>query len=428
MQQVKNTADGTFTMKWTFSGANSWIGVGINRRGWAEMTPADAVIGRIENDGEASVKLYSMTSDAENASGVQAYSSSTIKNAVFEQPDETTSVLTFTMDLAELDVSDSSTWIFAVGLRNNRWAGEHLISGSFEMALTDTCVEVADPTLSPTQAATVGTTDGETSTLDPAPVDTTAAATPESDPSQMVVVEPTDGQNGFDQAESASNGINLLETEKPYRNYWMIHGIFLAMAWGVCAPLGIGASLLRNVIQEKFGENWFYMHYYLNMLALLFTLVGFMIAVAATALEGDKHFTSNTHTKAGLSIMILAVAQALAGYFRPPASKKKVQEDPAYANETGKGSNGTDDDQSHEVVLNQNDEQEPPSTTRRVWEVCHRLGGMILLGLAWYNCDSGIQKQVDEWEDSTDWTNVFWGITVTISGSIFVLTYALRYD
>jgi hypothetical protein len=42
-----------------------------------------------------------------------------------------TSTLTFTQLLNEpdLEVSDQSTWIYAVGLPNNQWTGKHNIRG-----------------------------------------------------------------------------------------------------------------------------------------------------------------------------------------------------------------------------------------------------------------------------------------------------------
>jgi hypothetical protein len=65
----------------------------------------------------------------------------------------------------------------------------------------------------------------------------------------------------------------------------------------------------------------------------------------------------------------------------------------------------------------------PKSPQRLAWDYGHRLLGMTLLGLAWYGCHSGIEWQVQNWEDQKDLTGVFWGVTAGISGMIFLLAY-----
>ena len=73
LQQVQNSADGTYSMRLTYTGGQSWIGIGINEEGKSKMSPANAVIGRVEDDGSTSVLHYRMTSDDKDASGVQPY-------------------------------------------------------------------------------------------------------------------------------------------------------------------------------------------------------------------------------------------------------------------------------------------------------------------------------------------------------------------
>ena len=68
-RQVLNQADGTYTMRWVYYGGLAWIGVGITEGGAGWMFPANAVIGRIDENGNPSVLRYSMTTDAEDASG-----------------------------------------------------------------------------------------------------------------------------------------------------------------------------------------------------------------------------------------------------------------------------------------------------------------------------------------------------------------------
>jgi hypothetical protein len=48
LEQVRNSAAGTFTMRITYTGGNAWIGIGINSEGSDKMVPASAVIGRMD--------------------------------------------------------------------------------------------------------------------------------------------------------------------------------------------------------------------------------------------------------------------------------------------------------------------------------------------------------------------------------------------
>jgi hypothetical protein len=144
-------------MKFTYTGGSAWIGIGISSQGKTKMTPANAIIGRANGDGSTFVLKYSLTSDAEDASGVNSKASQTLTDVSFVQ-NGATSTLTFTQLLndPDLEVSDQSTWIYAVGLPRNQWTGEHNIYGSFQIAL-QSCLVVPD-TPSPTDANKAPTT------------------------------------------------------------------------------------------------------------------------------------------------------------------------------------------------------------------------------------------------------------------------------
>lgn len=419
-QQVKDSSAGTYTMKLTYTGGEAWIGIGINTQGRNKMTPANAVIGRVHDDGFESVGYYSLSSESADASGVQPYPSSSIQDATFEQVDGT-STLTFTQDLSEMGVQDDSTWIFAVGLLNNQWAGKHSIDGSFQLALTEDCgrsgfgtgdedvVNVADPGAS-----------GGSDTAGSDEVTGGGTYTDESDD------EESGDEVGSAPSSSSSSqvgsGLVVFSTD-PYRGLWMAHGIILALAWGLFAPLGIGASLLRNSIQQYLGKSWYPLHFYLNLMTILLTVIGFAIAVVATSKEGDQHFQGETHKQAGLAILILVLLQGLAGYFRPGLPKP-----PAAADTTTNNSpEASDEEEAKETTAGSSDSKaaasEAPtkSTIRVAWEVLHRLVGVAVLGLAWYNCDSGIELQAESSEESKIWMGAFWGVAAGISGIILAL-------
>jgi hypothetical protein len=429
VEQFKEKVSDTYTMRLTFIGGNSWIGIGINTDDLSTMTPSSAVIGRVEDDGNStSVLLYNLKNNKEDASGVKAAKSNSLQNASFKQPDENTSILTFSQNISEMGAKGKSTWIYAVGLPDNAWGGKHKIHGSLQLKLSDNCVEVADPTSSPTANATDPVDDENDEIAPPlAPLAETAAPTVASD-------------------TSALSGSALLKTTPPYKGLWVAHGVFMALAWGILAPLGIGASILRELIKDTFGQSWYNIHLYLNMSTVVLTAIGFLIALIAT--ETGEHFKENSHKRAGLVIMLFVVMQALAGYFRPaPASEttpstgtskpladasSDEEEDEESAERIVDSSEG-----AHEVVFEKTAERpyyDHAASTgaakmpkkRLAWEWGHRLGGMLLVGLAWSNCHSGIQLQVEDWEEINDWTGVFWGFAAGISCCIFILAVVKR--
>eukprot|EP00339_Tiarina_fusa_P010879 CAMPEP_0116997268 /NCGR_PEP_ID=MMETSP0472-20121206/763_1 /TAXON_ID=693140 ORGANISM="Tiarina fusus, Strain LIS" /NCGR_SAMPLE_ID=MMETSP0472 /ASSEMBLY_ACC=CAM_ASM_000603 /LENGTH=235 /DNA_ID=CAMNT_0004696097 /DNA_START=154 /DNA_END=857 /DNA_ORIENTATION=+ len=166
LDQIANYEEGTFTMQLTYTGGESWVGIGINTDGKNKMTPANAVIGRAFDDGTTSALEYSMTSDNEDASGVQPLSTQTLTAARFLQA-EGVSQLLFTKPLSDA-ITEDSMWIYGVGLEDNQWQGKHKIDGSFRFSFTS-CVEIRD-TPSPTVATASPTgTPTKTPTKSPSP-------------------------------------------------------------------------------------------------------------------------------------------------------------------------------------------------------------------------------------------------------------------
>ena len=563
LQEVMNDEDGTYTMKLTYTGGRSWIGIGINSNKQSKMSPSRTVIGKIENGGSTSVGYYQMTSDSQNGFGILKSDFNTLKHATFVQTD-TTSVLTFTQNLAEMRVFDDSMWIFAVGLPNNQWFGKHEIHGSLQFVLSENCATVPDPTPSPTmapvpvtpapspsptkratpnptitlitssptqrpitssptmvstkiistpfpseapvlptnatesptadfnnQTSTVSPTNytitfpptmsptastpapsvAKTSTPTKAPVDTTISPT-SSPVSEGIVTTGKDDLSSIfdvDNEESFSNSV-VQDTSHPDKSLWIAHGIMLALAWGVCAPLGIGASLLKNVIDRRFanGPSWQLLHFRLNLMTFYLTFIGFVIGEIATWKEGKTHFRESSHHKAGLTIMILVLMQVAAGYFKLglPRSPRGISSENSASNadvNTVKASNvdgkceesATTDEEVADVDVSsdsasditpddQDNKSQSPSLdvsvdeiiesdalpdrfdAKSAWKWSHRVMGVLLIFLAWSTCHTGIKWQVKNWEDSLDWTTIFWYPTAMLSGSILMLAYMTK--
>lgn len=50
LEHVQNKAEGTFSMRLTYTGGLAWVAIGVNAEGGTKMVPATAVIGRMEYD------------------------------------------------------------------------------------------------------------------------------------------------------------------------------------------------------------------------------------------------------------------------------------------------------------------------------------------------------------------------------------------
>lgn len=242
------------------------------------------------------------------------------------------------------------------------------------------------------------------------------------------------------------------------RSLWLAHGILLGIAWGIFAPLAIGAAYLRNMKCLKNNALWLRLHFGLNSLVAVLTVCGFSIAVAAIKQDDDlPHFVDDVHRKAGLAIFLLVVIQAAAGYFRPglPHGPPKVaggstvsarpassSQSPNLARQSVQTVEDSmlEDDQKIAIAKatpSQTNKDSgslalPPqkSRLRQFWEYVHRFLGMTLLGLSWYNCQSGIIFLAEKYDqyDEQKLLNIFWGITGGIAGMIFLVGYVIRME
>mmetsp|Transcript_29997 Transcript_29997/g.49799 ORF Transcript_29997/g.49799 Transcript_29997/m.49799 type:complete len:503 (+) Transcript_29997:295-1803(+) len=451
LQQVKNTNEGTFTMRIKYTGGHAWIGIGVNLDGRPKMTPVQSVIGRLEPSGSStSVWKYRLASDDTDASGVVRLNDdlqSDLQSATFVQDfDETTqeeiSILEFTHPLQDnagaMSVTDNSVWVFAVGNADNAWTGKHKISGSFQLPLTDNCVSQGgsnnagtdSSTGTDTGSTTGGNTGGGTNTGTGGVVVVGGGdSEDESDDESYEYSSYAESEDEDGSANSiSSNGFVVIDAQNESEKLFLAHGICMAIAWGIFAPLAIGASFARKLSCLDRNANWLKFHLWANVLVVLLTTVGFALAVAAVNKDGEEeHFTENSHTKAGLVVFLFVIVQAITGYFRPAAAKPK----PA-STETEKDNNTAGDGSDLAGV----EEQAPPklekTNIRFAWEIGHRMLALIILGLAWYNCTTGIELQIEDFGNGNEeaalrlWMGVFWGVTATLSGAFLVMGIVQR--
>jgi DOMON domain len=237
---------------------------------------------------------------------------------------------------------------------------------------------------------------------------------------------------------------NVQAASSPNKKLWMVHGIFLAVAWAILVPLGVAASILRGLFTDKRGV-WFKTHRNLNSLAVALTIFGFAIAVYLINDEqkGAKHFQTMKHHKTGLVVFLLSFLQALSGIFRPPAPHPPPPKDevaPADLEMEEVKSTISEAyvdapyDMKNDVLKNDIMKVEGPkddhhddhhdhskkSTARVVFEYQHRILGLVTMVMGWITCYSGVELFHRRF-GGTDLTGVLWGAV----GGIAVVTLLL---
>lgn len=382
LRQYLNPDANSFTMELTYTGGQSFVAIGVNENGQARMSPSKVILGRADLE-NPSVDLYRTQSYAGPELIQDDSQQAQIVNSSFVQTEDT-SVLTFTYTLGSregLEINDETQWVFAVGFSNNAFVG-HSSRGSFKLSLTDGC------------STDAGEGDGDGEEVDDAP-----------------------------------SGIVFEELKSPKQSLWMTHGILMTLAWAVCAPLSIGASLARNVF-DKMGFDkgtWYKIHYYGNVFTTLFTITAFIIALVAKKQQLPEGSTRTflTHGKVGISIFVLVIMQSAAARFRPALPKSQLQ------NENSKTPSSTDRDINDIEKLSgkkeaKSIEMPPKSTVRLAWEYGHRLVGVVLLALSWYNCHTGIGLLTTIFADIWDFTGLLWALIGVISAFALVGKVAFR--
>ena len=147
---------------------------------------------------------------------------------------------------------------------------------------------------------------------------------------------------------------------------WMAHGLFGCLAFAICTPLAVSSVILRKAFPDK----WMVVHTYGNMVAGLFSLVGFVIAVVVMAFQGDGHFTENHHIT-GLVLMLLMSVQIVLGLLRPGQSIAKIPS---------------------QLVSDMYTEK------RRPWLKIHRFVGVAVLFLGLYQVGNGLNMFADNFQ------------------------------
>ena len=89
----------------------------------------------------------------------------------------------------------------------------------------------------------------------------------------------------------------------------LIHGVFMWMAWIL---FSIPAVFVARFLREKLGAAWFPVHRGLMFFGCgLFSMIGLIVIIL---FKRPPHFSSSSHEKLGLSIIVLMVAELILGW------------------------------------------------------------------------------------------------------------------
>jgi len=240
-------------------------------------------------------------------------------------------------------------------------------------------------------------------------------------------------RSSFTASLEPGEAIVLGSVEVPYKSFWKAHGTVAALGWALFAPLAIFSSLCRALIPGP--GVWLKIHICLNMMCMIFTVLLFFLGVAATEKAGADHFNGK-HQKIGLAVVVVSFFQVVGGYMRPhPPGHHHVEEEDNEEEDADVEKDGEVDVDAfaqEEKMKEEKKEQpreNPPkkSTARAAFEIYHRIIACVLLVLAWYNVNSGLELFAMRYGNDDDYRTVFWVLLAILFGGGSTATIYAKY-
>jgi hypothetical protein len=219
-----------------------------------------------------------------------------------------------------------------------------------------------------------------------------------------------------------ATGLTAASDPNEYKNLWIWHGILMALSWVILIPIAILCSVARALLPNMEKGLWFQLHRGLNIMGVLFSMIGFAVAVYIIAKEqgsSAKHFTQKTHHKIGLAVTVLALVNAMVGIFRPAAPHA-----PLHPVAVGEDDHYDDDAEGHDDKKGPTAPASlPPKTTARIaFEYGHRVLGLSAILLAWFNVGTGAELLHERYsEDIADYALVAWIVMALIAAVTLAL-------
>jgi hypothetical protein len=237
------------------------------------------------------------------------------------------------------------------------------------------------------------------------------------------------------------------DTENNYKKHWAAHGICASIAWAILVPLAICSAMLRKeLVKAGFSEGfWFQLHRALNLTAAALTIISFALSVyIIRAQDGSAHLREDPHFLNGTVIFAMAMLQVTFALFRPhlphkeekKESVKNIDEEETVAEAKDVENKAERMDKEPENVAvgeklyeentgekfyeeSTDDETKivgKKSVLRLAWEFNHRLFGVALLAMAWWQIHSGWELYLEEDFGGQDNGAAFLGVAGGILG------------
>jgi Eukaryotic cytochrome b561 len=117
-----------------------------------------------------------------------------------------------------------------------------------------------------------------------------------------------------------------LDTTHTVRNLMISHGAFMVASWGFFIPVGVFFARFGKRIYPYYGPapRWLVIHKWFQYLGLLFSIVGFCLAIGFIQREASVHFDS-LHSVLGLAVVLIGVILPLTAFFRPRSRDEAQQ-------------------------------------------------------------------------------------------------------
>eukprot|EP01135_Chromosphaera_perkinsii_P007995 Nk52_evm67s1073 gene=Nk52_evmTU67s1073 len=94
-------------------------------------------------------------------------------------------------------------------------------------------------------------------------------------------------------------------------SYGMLHGLFMAISWGMLLPVGV---VIARYFKHK-DPLWFQLHRIIQLSGVLLFILGLVFGILARA-SGGSHFQF-AHGIIGIIVILLGIAQPIGAFFRP---------------------------------------------------------------------------------------------------------------
>jgi hypothetical protein len=223
---------------------------------------------------------------------------------------------------------------------------------------------------------------------------------------------------------SCAFGSNEDATENNYKKHWAAHGICASLAWAILVPLAVCSSMLRKeLVKAGFSERfWFQLHRALNLTAAALTIIAFALAVfIIRAQDGSAHLREDPHFLVGTVIFAASMIQVTLALFRPHLPNAHKKENKEYATSEFEMTVEFKMDVENKAgkIAKESTETaavEKKSLKRRAWEINHRIFGVSLLAMAWWQIHSGWILFEEEDFGGRDNGSAFLGVAGGIMG------------